>query len=270
MLLFTPPLQRPLQPANYGTLFLFFPLHTSSVHEIAVRFPPESQGSMPTQNKRGLTKKTERQVCNMLASVLNLQSISEELVHLGDARRNAQVDGAVADLDDKPADNVRVDFVGDLELLALPDVLGLGDGGLEAGQRLVVEGLCVTFCGVSQHGRHRWRVGGKDGKRTWALVTLSSTSPRAALMMAPNFSQTPFRRPRRLFSASVLRKFLTVSPPAPACLASSATMADLSSAVRVGAARISDSLGSFSTMALRLLRALAVGSRVEVLAAAVY
>lgn len=100
---------------------------------------------MPTQNKRGLTKKKERQVCNMLASVLNLQSISEELVHLGDARRNAQVDGAVADLDDKSADNVRVDFVGDLELLALADVLGLGDGGLEAGQRLVVEGLCVTF-----------------------------------------------------------------------------------------------------------------------------
>lgn len=112
--------------------------------------------------------------------------------------------------------------------------------------------------------------GGKDGKRTWALVTLSSTSPRAALMMVPNFSQTPFRRPRRLFSASVLRKFLTVSPPAPACLASSATMAALSSAVRVGAARICDSLASFSTMALRLLRALAVGSRVEVLAAAVY
>jgi hypothetical protein len=88
--------------------------------------------------------------------------------------------------------------------------------------------------------------------------------------MTPNFSQTPLRRPRRLFSASVARKFLTVSPPTPACLASSATTAALSSVVRVGAARIRYSLGSFSTRALRVLRALAVGSSVDDLAAAVY
>ena len=32
-------------------------------------------------------------------------------------------------------------LVGDLELLALADVGGLGDGGLEAGQSLAVKGL---------------------------------------------------------------------------------------------------------------------------------
>jgi hypothetical protein len=73
-----------------------------------------------------------------------------------------------------------------------------------------------------------------------------------------------------LFSASVARKFLTVSPPAPACLASSATTAERSSSVRVGAERMAVSLVSFSTRALRVLRALAVGSRVDDLAAAVY
>jgi hypothetical protein len=79
----------------------------------------------------------------MLAGVLKLQSIGEELVHLGDARRDAQVDGAVADLDDEPADDVRVDLVGDLELLALADVLGLGDGGFQTREGLAVEGLRI-------------------------------------------------------------------------------------------------------------------------------
>jgi hypothetical protein len=89
-------------------------------------------------------------------------------------------------------------------------------------------------------------------------------------MISPNLSATPLRRPRRLFSARVSRKFLTVGELAPACLDSSATMAPLSSAVRVGADRMAASLGSFSSRAERLLRALAVGSRLEVLAAAVY
>lgn len=85
-----------------------------------------------------------------------------------------------------------------------------------------------------------------------------------------NFWQTPWRRPRRLFSARVSRKFLTVAPPPPACLVSSATMADLSSGLRVGADRMEESLLSFSTMEPRLARALAVGSSVDDLEAAVY
>ena len=106
--------------------------------------------------------------------------------------------------------------------------------------------------------------------RAWALVTLSSTSPRAADMISPNFRQTPGKRPRRLFSASVLRKFLKVSPPPPACLTSSVTMAVLSSELSVGAARMLASLGSLLTMFPRVPRALAVGSSVDDLEAAVY
>lgn len=89
-------------------------------------------------------------------------------------------------------------------------------------------------------------------------------------MIWPNFSITPFRRPSRLFSARVSRKFLRVGPLAPACLTSSATMADRSSGVRVGAERIETSLVSFSTMEPSLASSLAVASRVEVLEAAVY
>ena len=39
-----------------------------------------------------------------------LQSVREELVHLGDAGRDAEVNGTVADLDDESANNVRVDL----------------------------------------------------------------------------------------------------------------------------------------------------------------
>lgn len=70
-----------------------------------------------------------------------LQSISKDLVHLGDAGGDGEIDGAVADLDNEASLDIRVDLVGDLELLALADVLGLGDGGLEAGESLVVKWL---------------------------------------------------------------------------------------------------------------------------------
>jgi hypothetical protein len=70
-----------------------------------------------------------------------LQGVGEELVHLGDAGGDTEVDGAVTDLDDEAADNLGLDLVGDLELLALADVGGLGDGALKAVESLVVEGL---------------------------------------------------------------------------------------------------------------------------------
>lgn len=73
-----------------------------------------------------------------------LQGVAEELVHLGQLGGHAEVDRPVADLDDQPALDVRVDLVGHLELLALADVRGLGYGGLESGEGLVVQLLEST------------------------------------------------------------------------------------------------------------------------------
>ena len=53
-----------------------------------------------------------------------LQRVGEELVHLGDLGGDGEVDGAVADLDDETAEDLGVDGVGDLELLALADEVG--------------------------------------------------------------------------------------------------------------------------------------------------
>lgn len=105
-----------------------------------------------------------------------------------------------------------------------------------------------------------------------ALVTTISTSPLLALMISPNFAHTPPNRLRRLFSARVCSRFLTVLSVAgtPAAFSSSATIWLLSDWVRVGALRIVVSLASLVTMLLRLARALAVLSRLEVFTAAVY
>jgi hypothetical protein len=43
-------------------------------------------------------------------SILHLQSISQSLVHLGDLGGDAEVDGAVADLDNEATDKVGVDL----------------------------------------------------------------------------------------------------------------------------------------------------------------
>ncbi len=40
----------------------------------------------------------------------SLQAVRQELVHLGDARWDGEIDSAVADLDDESTDNVRVDL----------------------------------------------------------------------------------------------------------------------------------------------------------------
>jgi hypothetical protein len=73
--------------------------------------------------------------------LLYLQSVLEELVHLGHLGGDGQVDGAVTDLNDESTADLRVDLGDDLELLALTDVAGLADGGFEAGEGLVVESL---------------------------------------------------------------------------------------------------------------------------------
>ena len=91
----------------------------------------------------------------------NLQGVGEELVHLGDLGRDGEVDGPVANLNNQSSNDLRVDLcllvscvyrqrtsaredsylVGDLELLALADVRGLGHSALEPVQGLVVQRL---------------------------------------------------------------------------------------------------------------------------------
>jgi|TARA_R110002003_G_scaffold41_12_gene2930 hypothetical protein len=54
--------------------------------------------------------------------LLYLQSIFEELVHLGHLGRDGQIDGAVADLDNESSADLWVDLGDNLELLAVGDV----------------------------------------------------------------------------------------------------------------------------------------------------
>lgn len=111
-----------------------------------------------------------------------------------------------------------------------------------------------------------------DIQRTVALVTVSSTSPRCAPMSTPNFSATPCSMPNRLFSARVVRRFLTMPSLSalPMCFWSSWTICCLSATVSEGAWRIWVSLASFWKTPCRAERDLAVGSRALVFAAAVY
>ena len=81
---------------------------------------------------------------------ISLQAVGQELVELGDLGGDGEVDGAVTDLDDQAAEDLGVHLVPDLELLALA-VLGLGDGGLEAVEGLVVEGLRGVGSRVSKN-----------------------------------------------------------------------------------------------------------------------
>lgn len=74
-----------------------------------------------------------------IISESNLQSVSEKLVELGDLGGDGEVDRPVANLDDESTQNVGVDLVGDLELLAGADVLRLGDGSLKTVEGLAVE-----------------------------------------------------------------------------------------------------------------------------------
>ena len=72
--------------------------------------------------------------------ILCLQRVGQQLVHLGDFRGHAQVDGPVANFNNEASNNFRVDLLGDLELLSLAE-FGLADGGFESLDRLAVEFL---------------------------------------------------------------------------------------------------------------------------------
>lgn len=200
--------------------------------------------------------------------VFFLHGVIEQLVQARDLARHAEVDGALADLDDQATEDVWVDFGHGLELLSLA-VLGLGNGGFEALESFVIEFL--YFPNESVNLLVWDRIYGAL-VLTAALVTVSSTSPLAALIRVVNLSHTPSSRPSRLFSASADKKFLTVpllSAP-PVCFSSSATIWDLSESESVGAERMVWSFGSDLRIWVRLLMALEVGSRTFCLAAAVY
>jgi len=83
--------------------------------------------------------------------LVHLQGVRQELVHLGDAGGDAEVDGAVTDLDDESTNDVGVDLktsVRSFVLKILGDVAKFATGGGMPG------------------------VPGWDWSRTW-LVTLS-------------------------------------------------------------------------------------------------
>jgi len=67
---------------------------------------------------------------------VKLQGVRQQLVQLGDARRDAEVNGPVANLDDQTAHNVRID------LREQVSVGPVGDGRLVGGGRLT---LLVTL-----------------------------------------------------------------------------------------------------------------------------
>lgn len=141
-----------------------------------------------------------------------LQGFLEKLVHLGHSRCNAQVNGPVADLNDEAAANLRVD----LEVHSLVTMSRL--------ERLCVVVSICFFCphtfGTTFNflfAPTYWLLPTAVSSclttlasRVAAEVMVISTSPREALISWPNFSHTPSRTPRRLFSARVLRKLATV------------------------------------------------------------
>ena len=67
-----------------------------------------------------------------------LQRVGQELVHLGDLRRDAEVDCPVANLNDQASNDILVDLLGDLKLLALAE-LGLSNSSLKSLDCLLVE-----------------------------------------------------------------------------------------------------------------------------------
>lgn len=73
-----------------------------------------------------------------LLKMLYLQGILEQLVHAGHLGGDGEIDGTVANLDDKTAADVGVDLGHDLEFLALRDVLRFADGGFETAEGAVV------------------------------------------------------------------------------------------------------------------------------------
>lgn len=82
-----------------------------------------------------------RTTCYPCYQSIHLQSISEQLVHLGHLSRNTEIDSTITNLDNQSTLDIRVDLGHDLEFLALADILGFGDCGFEAGKGAVVEGL---------------------------------------------------------------------------------------------------------------------------------
>lgn len=74
-------------------------------------------------------------------TLISLQSLGEELVHLGHLVGDRQVNRAVGNLDDKSTTDLWVDLGHNLERLAASYVFRILDGSLKAADCPVVKGL---------------------------------------------------------------------------------------------------------------------------------
>lgn len=80
----------------------------------------------------------------------SLDSICEKLVKLRNFVGDGKVDGSVAHFNNQTSEDIWVDLVRKLELLALTNKLRLGNGSLKTGKGLFVEGISRGNGGLDQ------------------------------------------------------------------------------------------------------------------------
>jgi hypothetical protein len=94
----------PASRNDYGQVFLFI-LYTG----LNTLSPPAPSAS-PWPSFLAFVTKTSPQTNETVTTKITLQGVLEELVHPRDLGRDAEVDGAVANLDDQAADDFGVDL----------------------------------------------------------------------------------------------------------------------------------------------------------------
>ena len=132
----------------------------------------------------------------------NLQGVGKKFVHLRKSRRDAEIDCSVSDFNDKPTEDIGVDLVPVSHTIpshfSCPLFLGIwrGRGGSRHTLLVTFNFLpCPTYWLLLTAASNLWSV---FESNALALVTVSSTSPFAALISSPNFSEMPFSRLNRL------------------------------------------------------------------------
>lgn len=214
----------------------------------------------------------------MIITASRSQRVGQQLVHLGDLRWDAKVYSSIAHLHDETTFDLRINLGivnGILSSIFETQTLGTTFNLLPWLYSDFVTALsnrCKVFVSSFYVYQHSFQVDECLSYSTDALVTIISISPLAAPINIANFSQTPCRILRRLFSARVCKKFLTVSPLSipPVCFCNSWMICDLSAGVKAGAERMLDNLASFLNTSDKRERDFEVLSKADVLTAAVY